>query len=176
MKVVVTPPLALVMASVSIGLCSLSCATRSWALLTTTSAQSESGFSTDIVSVDGKPPTRENLGVEPGRHYVEAVGTSRRVGVNAPAGTKAAVLGVGLVSPLVGAGIALANWADATHSTRMKACFIARPGRTYEVRTYVEGEAWHIEVVDQATTYDVKSPCKKPGDTPGAKPPAKPGT
>jgi hypothetical protein len=36
-----------------------------------------------------------------------------------------------------------------------------RPERTYEVRTYVEGGFWQIQVVDETTTNDVKSPCKE---------------
>jgi hypothetical protein len=112
-----------------------------------------------IVSIDGKEPTRQNLTVEPGRHFVEVVGTSKKVGVNGFAA------GAAMVNPLVGAGAALGGIlvasANAIHSDRLKACFIARPGRTYEVRTFVDGGVWHVEVVDQTTTYDVKSPCKQ---------------
>jgi len=136
-----------------------SCATSSAARLVTTDAQSESGFSTDIVSIDGKPPTGDNLTLHPGRHFVEVVGTSQKVGVNGFAA------GATIVNPLVGAGVALGGMlaarANAIHSVPIKACFIARPDRTYEVRTFVEGGVWHIEVVDQTTTYDVKSPCKQ---------------
>jgi len=125
----------------------------------TTEAQAESGFSTDIVSIDGKAPTRQNLTMDPGRHLVEVVGTCLKVGVNGFA------VGATMVSPLVGAGAALGGMlvarANAIHSVAMKACFIARPGRTYEVRTFAEGGVWHVEVVDQTTTYDVKSPCKE---------------
>jgi hypothetical protein len=148
--------------------CSAACATSSTARLVTTDSQSESGFSTDILSIDEREPTRANLELAPGRHVVKVVGTSRRVGVNASAGMRGAAVGAGLVSPLFGAGAALAGWADATHSVPMKACFITRPGRTYEVRTFIEGQVWNIQVVDQTTTYDVKSPCKK-------KPAARPG-
>ena len=63
--------------------------------------------------------------------------------------------------PAVALGASLIGWADATHSVPMNACFIARAGRTYEARTYLEGGYWQIQVVDQTTTYDVKSPCKK---------------
>jgi len=147
--------------------CSASCATSSTAELTTTNAQSESGFSTDITSLDGKRAGWGSLTLEPGRHVVEVVGTSRRVGINASAGTRGAAMGGALVG---GAGVAmgafLVGWADATHSVPMKACFIARAGRSYEVRTYLEGGSWQIQVVDQTTTYDVKSPCKKPAGQP----------
>jgi hypothetical protein len=106
--------------------CWTACATSSMAKIETTSSQAESGFSTDILTVDGKE--RPNLAIEPGRHVVEVVGTSRRVGANASAGTKGAAAGAAAVNPLFAAGVALAGWADATHSAPMKACFIARPG------------------------------------------------
>jgi hypothetical protein len=143
--------------------CSLACATSSKAELTTTSSQSESGFSTDITSIDGKPAGWGSISLEPGRHTVEVIGTSRRVGINASAGTRGAAMGGAAAgSPAFALGAMLVGWADATHSLPIKACFIARAGRTYEVRTYLEGGYWQIQVVDQTTTYDVKSPCKRP--------------
>jgi hypothetical protein len=42
--------------------CLASCATSSTARLVTTDSQSESGFSTDIISIDGKPPTGDFAG------------------------------------------------------------------------------------------------------------------
>ncbi len=135
-------------------LCLAACGTSSTATLTTTWAQSESGFSTDIVAIDGKAPSRSNLQLEPGRHVVEVVGTSKRTGPNAslPAGVAAIPGGqfAAMVAPLVGA----------SRSPRMKACFSARAGRQYEVRTFEESGGWQIQVIDQSTTYDVKSPCK----------------
>jgi len=136
-------------------LISLSCGTSSTATLKTTWSQSESGFSTDIVSIDGRLTSRSSFELKPGRHVVEAVGTSSLVGPNSnvPAGAR--------VAPGVGVVASIAAWASATESERMNACFIVRPGRTYEVRTYAEGGGWHIQVIDQTTTYDVQSPCKR---------------
>jgi len=154
-------PVVLLMLSTGF-VCSVGCATSSNAELTTTSAQSESGFSTDITSIDGKRAGWGSTTLAPGRHVVEVVGTSRRVGVNASAGVRGTAMGAALAGgPAVALGASLIGWADATHSVPMNACFIARAGRTYEARTYLEGGYWQIQVVDQTTTYDVKSPCKK---------------
>jgi hypothetical protein len=61
-------------------------------------------------------------------------------------------------------GAALASGQEewvAGESPLLTACFIARPRHTYEVRTFVEGGVWKIEVFDQETTYTVQSPCKR---------------
>jgi len=153
-------------AALTAAFCSAACATSSRARLVTTDSQSESGFSTEIRSIDGMEPSRANLELGPGRHVVEVVGTSRRVGPNASAGVRGATAGAAFVNPLFAVGVGLAGWADATHSAPMKACFTVRPERTYEVRTFIEGQVWNIQVVDQTTTYDVKSPCKPPSRGP----------
>ena len=133
-----------------------SCGTSSMATLMTTSRQEESGFSTDILKIDGKYVSRSGASVRPGRHVVEVLGTSRSVGANSgvPAGLR--------LIPVVAAGATVAGWASATESQPIEVCFRALAGRDYEVRTFVEGGVWHVEVIDQTTTYDVKSPCKHP--------------
>jgi hypothetical protein len=126
--------------------------------LVTTSAQSESGYSTKIVGLDGKEVSRSSFSMDPGRHTVEVEGEC--------AGRNSRVIVGAVLFGVVGAVIAHAtedtNGAGqrTQYSGRLRACFIARPGRTYEVRTYAEGSVWKVEVVDQTTTYDVKSPCK----------------
>jgi hypothetical protein len=132
--------------------------------LITTSRQAESGFSTKIVGIDDIPinMSRE-LVLRPGRHTVYVEGTFApplRVGGVAVG----AVLISPILAPAIVAGVAAAESANRTVQTsgRLKACFIARPGRTYEVRTYAEGGVWNVQVVDETTTYDVKSPCKDP--------------
>jgi hypothetical protein len=133
-------------AGLTAAVCWLSCATSSWAILETTSSASDSGFSTDIVAIDGRTTSDGRIVLEPGRHVVEAVGTSRRK-----------VGGVGLADVAVRYVAALGS---AAKSDRMKACFIARAGRTYEVRATADGGPWHIQVIDRTTTYEVQSPCK----------------
>ena len=86
---------------------------------------------------------------------VEAVGSSKKVGVNSDV-----PIGARLV-PAVGAVVAAVAFVAGTNSGRMKACFIARPEQTYEVRVIADGSAWHIQVIDQSTTYEVQSPCKR---------------
>lgn len=121
------------------------------AKLVTTISQSESGYSTDIVAIDGREVSRNHVGgfqLMPGRHTVEVKGRHAPVR-NYYAG--------GAIAAAVGAAIAATKVSD---SGPMVACFIARPERTYEIRTYSEGGVWQIQVVDQTSTYDVKSPCK----------------
>ena len=111
---------------------------------------------TEILTLDGRYLGRGSAPVRPGWHMIEVKGTSRRVGANAglPAGLA--------LNPVVGAGSALAGWASSTESAPIDVCFRALAGRDYEARTFVEGGVWHVEVIDQTTTYDVKSPCKRP--------------
>ena len=45
-------------------------------------------------------------------------------------------------------------------SPPLAACFIARPGRTYQVRTSAQLSAWVLELFDRKTFYNVASPCK----------------
>ncbi len=45
-------------------------------------------------------------------------------------------------------------------SPPLAVCFIARPGRTYQVRTSAQLGAWLVELFDQKTFYNVASPCK----------------
>jgi len=144
--------------------CCFSCAAETYhgqhraanevAKLVTTSAQDVSGYSTDIVSIDGNAVSGSSFKLLPGRHSVEAEGT------NTPRGNTGAVVGAALFSPAAAILVDIATKGDDAHSGRLMACFIARPDRTYEVRTFGEGGLWKIEVVDQETTYDVKSPCK----------------
>lgn len=123
------------------------CAHPDYAQVETTDSQSESGYWTEILSIDGKAPTSRNLKVRPGHHTIEAEGHC---------------LGTGAVGVGAGALVAYAiNRANATRSGSLEACFLARGDRMYEVRTYKEGGVWQIQVVDQHTTYDVKSPCKR---------------
>jgi hypothetical protein len=152
-------------AALTAAVCPLSCATSSTAILKTTWSGSESGFSTDIVAIDGTEISGSRLVLEPGRHVVEAVGTSKAVGVNSDAPSGVPLLLPPAAAFVVGNAVA---YATRTKSDRMKACFIARPGRTYEVRVIGDGGGWHIQVFDDSTTYEVQSPCKRAasvGDT-----------
>ena len=103
--------------------------------LVTTSAQSESGYSTEIVGIDGKARRGSSFTLRPGRHTVEVEGTC--VERN---GNQGAIAGAAAVNPLAAAGMslgtAIAASRNALHSDRLMACFIARPTRTYEVRTF----------------------------------------
>ena len=129
------------------------CAHPGFAVLVTTSAQAESGYSTEILTIDGKPPTERNRRLSPGRHTVEAEGhcADHRVAV----GVLGAIVAANRFNPPM-----------AGRSETLVACFIVRGGRDYEVRTYAEGGVWKIEVVDQTTTFDVKSPCKETDEAP----------
>jgi hypothetical protein len=156
-----------VVVTILVAACPFSCvtgrnherATFEPAELVTTSSQSESGYSTDIVAIDGNAKRGSNFTLRPGRHTVEVEGTCTERDRN-----QGAIAGAAAVSPLAAVGMsigtAIAASRDALHSGRLMACFIARPNRTYEVRTFGEGGVWKVEVIDQTTTYDVKSPCK----------------
>jgi hypothetical protein len=168
-----------VVVTVFVAACPFSCATGSNhepaayepAELVTTSAQSESGYSTDIVAIDGQAKHGSSFTLRPGRHTVEVEGTCTERN-----GNQGAIAGAAAVNPLAAVGMsigtAIAASRNALHSDRLMACFIARPSRTYEVRTFGEGGVWKVEVVDQTTTYDVKSPCKTAARP---KEPARPG-
>jgi hypothetical protein len=131
------------------------------AYLITTRSQAESGYSTEIVGLDGKHVgSRREFTLQPGRHTVYVEGTwEKGMGGAVAAGVGALLLAAPIVAAGVAAGVAVAAGRGAEHSDRLRACFIARPGRTYEARTYAEGGVWKVEVVDQTTTFDVKSPC-----------------
>lgn len=117
-----------------------------------TSARSASGASTAIVSIDGRRAGEGNgYALEPGQHLIGLVGTAR-----GPVGNGAG-RGVGADATARDAAQAPAS---ATRSAMLEACFQALPDRTYEVRTYLEGRSWHVEVIDQTTTFDVRSPCE----------------
>ena len=121
-------------------------------MLVTTAAQAESGYSTEITKIDGRPRGGSSYTIFPGRHSVEAIG--KHASRNPMA--RGAMFGA------VGAALASGQeeWV-AGESPLLTACFIARPRHTYEVRTFVEGGVWRIEVFDQETTYTVQSPCKR---------------
>jgi hypothetical protein len=167
-----------VVATVLVATCPFSCvtgrnhepATFEPAELVTTSSQSDSGYSTDIVAIDGNAKRGSSFTLRPGRHTVEVEGTCTERN-----GNQGAIAGAAAVAPLVAVGISIgtsiAASRNALHSDRLMACFIARSNRTYEVRTFGEGGVWKVEVVDQTTTYDVKSPCKTAART---KEPARP--
>jgi len=133
----------LVVVAVLVAACPLSCATGSNhereayepAELVTTSAQAGSGYSTDIVAIDGKAERGSSFTLRPGRHTVEVEGTC-----TARNGNQGAIAGAAAVNPLAAAGMslgtAIAASRNALHSDRLMACFIARPTRTYEVRTF----------------------------------------
>jgi len=98
-----------------------------------------------------------SFSLPPGRHSVEVAGTWKN-GSGMGAG-----MAFGIVGALVGS---MVDETGAVHSSPLVACFIARPGRTYRIRTFGESGVWKIELFDEQTTYDVKSPCKtapKPG-------------
>jgi hypothetical protein len=167
-----------VVVTILVAACPFSCvtgrnherATFEPAELVTTSSQSESGYSTRIVAIDGNAKRGSSFTLRPGRHTVEVLGTSVERDRN-----QGAIAGAALVSPIGALGMhlesAISASRDALHSDRLMACFIARPNRIYEVRTFGEGGVWKVEVVDQTTTYDVKSPCKTAART---KEPARP--
>ena len=137
------------------------------AQLIATSAQAESGYSTEIRKIDGRQKSGGGHMIFPGRHSVEAIG--RYDGHDNKGRAVGAMFGV------VGAVVAYSlERENAAESSPLTACFIARPGHTYEVRTFAEGGVWHIEVFDHSTTYDVKSPCRsapKPVDIYDTNPP-----
>jgi hypothetical protein len=130
--------------------------------LITTRSQAESGYSTEIVGLDGHPvSSRSNLRLQPGRHRVYVEGKCDNTDIGFVAGAAVGALLVNpIVAPAIIAGATMGTERSVHHSGRLRACFIARSGRTYEVRTYAEGGVWKVEVVDQTTTFDVKSPCK----------------
>jgi hypothetical protein len=120
-------------------------------MLVTTAAQVESGYSTEITKIDGRPGGGNRYTIPPGRHSVEVIG--RHASRNPIArGFMAGALGAAILS-------GQEEWI-AGESPLLTACFIARPRHTYEARTFVEGGVWKIEVFDQETTYTVQSPCK----------------
>jgi hypothetical protein len=115
-------------------------------------AQAESGYSTEVTKVDGRPLGGSSYTLVPGRHSVEVIG--KHAGRNPMA--------TGAMFGLAGAAIASGREAwVAGESPLLTACFIARPSHTYEVRTFVEGGVWKVEVFDHETTYTVQSPCKR---------------
>jgi hypothetical protein len=120
-------------------------------------AQAESGYSTRITKVDGRPCGGSSYTLITGRHSVEVVGKHAR---RNPAATTAMF---GLVGAAVASG--REEWV-AGESPPLTACFIARPSHTYEVRTLVEGGVWKVEVFDHETTYTVQSPCKRASGEP----------
>jgi hypothetical protein len=139
----------------------LSCAS-SMAEIITTDSTSESGFSTEIVTIDGRRAVqRSGYLLKPGRHFIEIVGTTRRTGVNG---------GIRGFGPGIAAANAVRAWATATKSVPLEACFRAIAGHTYEIRSYVEGGVWQVQVVDQSTTFDVKSPCQSNANRPYERP------
>jgi hypothetical protein len=141
----------------SLAICASGCATGS-ARLITTNAQSESWYSTRISAVDGHVEDGSSIRLAPGRHSVEVVGRAVPILQGKPATTTTMYGALGVV---LGTGIANlhASRHHAVYSAPLTTCFRARPGRTYEVRTYVEGGVWQIQVIDHTTTYDVKSAC-----------------
>jgi hypothetical protein len=122
------------------------------AMLITTMTQAESGYSTEITKVDGRHRGWSSYTLVPGRHSVEVIGKH----------DSRSPMDSGVMLGLVGAAIASGREAwVAGESPLLTACFIARPGHTYEVRTLVEGGVWKVEVFDHETTYTVQSPCKR---------------
>jgi hypothetical protein len=159
------------MSSMAIGLaaCSSSCAVDlaqgrpgdapGVAMLVTTDAQTQSGFSTDIRVIDGVKVDGSKFKLVVGRHAVEVEAHCWQPGSGIAGG---ALVGAA-AGPALGVAVAgIAHEVSRRHcaAPSLKACFIARPEHTYEVRTFAEGGYWRIEVVDQTSTYDVKSPCK----------------
>lgn len=149
------------MAAVAACLGGFACAS-SMAEIITTGSTSESGFSSEIVTIDGRTAgQRSGYLLKPGRHFIEIVGTTRRTGVNG---------GIRGAGPLIAAANAIQAWATATKSVPLEACFRAIAGHTYEARSYVEGGVWQVQVIDRATTYDVKSPCQSNANRPYERP------
>jgi len=130
------------------------------AVLITTNGQviidgeSQSGVSTRVARIDGKDIDGSSFELLPGRHSVEVTGKKKGSG-----GAAVGLLVGGVVGGLVGS---MADEAHAEKSSPLVGCFIARPGHTYEVRTFGNsGNAgsWQVEIVDQNTTYVVTSAC-----------------
>ena len=119
----------------------------------TTRLQGQSGYSTEIQSVDGKQTSRGSFELPPGRHRVEVTGTC-----SSNTATNMGAVSFGLLGAAVGAAI---DASGTIHSGPLTACFIARPSHTYVVRTFGEGGVWKVEVFDEETTYAVQSPCKR---------------
>jgi len=104
------------------------------AVLITTKGQviidgkSQSGVSTRVARIDGKEIDGSSFELLPGRHSVEVTG-SKKDSTGAAIGL---VLG-GVVGGVIGAS---SDEAHAEKSSPLIGCFIARPGHTYEVRTF----------------------------------------
>jgi hypothetical protein len=132
------------------------------AILVTTGGMAESGHSTEVAKIDGTTVSGSKFELLPGRHSVEVKGTLRPPVNNGAAGALAGV------APAAGLGMmlgnALMNGDKKQTSDQLVACFVARPKHTYEVRSYGQGKFWVTEVIDQATTYDVKTPCEPAKD------------
>ena len=128
------------------------------ALLVTTSGMSETGHSTEVAKIDGAKISGSKFELLPGRHSVEVKGTLRPRPDNGAAGALAGV------APAVALGMiaASASWSEKhkQSSDQLVVCFVARPRHTYEVRSYGQGGFWVTEIIDQETTYDVKTPCE----------------
>jgi len=145
------------------------------AVLITTKGQviidgkSQSGVSTRVARIDGKEIDGSSFELLPGRHSVEVTGKKM--------GSGGAAVGLalgGVVGGVIGSEY---DEAHAEKSSPLIGCFIARPGHTYEVRTFGNaGNAgsWQVEIVDQNTTYVVTSACSpapKPAANPSMNPP-----
>lgn len=140
------------------------------AVLITTKGQviidgkSQSGVSTRVARIDGKEIDGSSFELLPGRHSVEVTGKKMGSG-----GAATGIMLGGAVGGVIGA---IADNARAEKSSPLIGCFIARPGHTYEVRTFGNAGnpgSWQVEIVDQNTTYVVTSACN-PAPKPAAEP------
>jgi hypothetical protein len=111
-------------------------------------------YGTDLRKIDGGQVAGSSFEILPGRHRVEVSGTYKENPANGANMVAFGVIGV--------AAGAMMDRSTPVHSGPLLACFIARPGHTYVVRTLLESGAWKVEIFDRETTYDVQSPCKTP--------------
>jgi hypothetical protein len=126
--------------------------------------KSQTGVSTRVAKIDGKEINGSSFELLPGRHSVEVTGKKMGSG-----GMAAGAATLGIIGGIAGA---LADNARAEKSSPLAACFIARPGHTYEVRTFGNAGnpgSWEVEIIDQNTTYVVTSACN-PATGPASKP------
>lgn len=116
---------------------------------------------TNIIRVDGTKVDGGKFELLPGLHSVRVESKAKQpnqmIFIPIPA---VGVIGGAVIGAIAGATAATAGAAKPTQAfDPLTVCFLGQPGHDYVVRTLVENDLWEIEVIDDETDVNVKTPC-----------------